>query len=1013
MIALQEKIDFKNDIWKTPYIPTIPTVVDGMENGVALLSLREKDDWLFHFEEICDIPSAFCENQDYDFEKIPGESWQKVTVPGSLIMQGFNIKNNCEYYYKRKITIPSSYDGKRVFVRFEGVYSNARVWINNKFVKQHTGGFTIWDCDISRFSDKEELTLVVGVTDIEGDKACPWNPDGIQMSNSAWASYYAHCNVGGILRDITLFTLPHDYIARNHIDTEFNDGYENATLSVSIEVHSSSSKIEIIADVVDENDKLVQSESFSLNHDYVNNSSFDATNLVMKPSKTWKLKHNNSNKNDCSYSKHYINTFSDKPAKCEAYAANISMSVQSPKLWDAEHPNMYKLKLSLKVNGDLKQTNTCQFGFREITYGGNKSTDKNKIYVNGKEIKLRGVCRHDVSHVYGRSLTREDIYNEILTYKRNNINHVRTSHYPASDYFLLVCDELGIYVEQENSACFKGANSFGIYNAPQDFVDTFAEMIEASRNHPSVIIWSLANETGFEKSYAFRTEYQYVKKVDKTRPVIFSYPHTVHSKPLPYDILSRHYKSVTSDLGDKKVPVLHDEFAHVSCYNIERLMRDNSCRLAWGESIKKGWDNIFKTDGALGCAIWGGVDDVFYIPDGCSELHQSHSKGDCAGYGEWGCIFDAYGREKPEAYLTKKAFSPVVLDIEKTKFGKSMTVYAENRFDHTSFNEVRMICKTDTGKILFNDFISENILPHSSGALTFTNPDECDVRICFYHGDYFVAEYTFTNKVAEKSTHFSNETMFAEFDKSDSLLGIKNNKGNIIAKGPLFTINGVTVKARNIKYKDNIWTARAYCHGLPAFKIKAEYKENKLFFSVGAENFLSAKIGIKEIGIEFILCSQIKSVSWNRKTDYSGYPEGHIGRSKGTALLEREACELNFDKYGEKPSWQWEKDMKNYFLFSKFLGTPLATNDFKTRRSDIMEYTVNFHNETKLRIQTDSDKISGFVDAFTSVENQLPKLQISKGNNYADLAWGNYKGERMHLNATDKFSFDVSILKYE
>lgn len=1006
-----KKISFKNDIWKTPYIPTVPVLVEGVENSSVALADRNKDDWQLYFKEISEIPSAFAANQDYNFDLISNEAWQRVIVPGSLIMQGFNVLNNCEYYYKRKISLPPDFSGKQIFIRFEGVYSNARVWINNKFVQKHTGGFTIWDCDVSAFADKNELTLVVGVTDIEGDKKCPWNPDGIKMSDSGWASYYAHCNVGGILRDVTLFALPRDYIARNHINTEFSDNYKSADLRVSLEVHSSSLKIEIIADLTDQNDKCIQSESFILNEDFIDTNVFNDMGLVMKPSTKWKLKNKQRHKNDILYSKYYVNTFRDKPVDSEAYSAQISMNVKNPKLWDAEHPNLYKIKLTLKVNGITMQANTYTFGFREIIYGGKNGTDKNKVYVNGTEIKLRGVCRHDVSHLYGRSITDEDVYNEILTYKQNNINNIRTSHYPASDYLLSVCDLLGIYVEQENSACFKGANGFKIYNAPQNFVDTFAEMIESARNHPSVIIWSLANESHFEKTYAFRTEYEYVKKADDTRPVIFSYPHTVHSKPLPYDIFSRHYKQVSSNLGGKNTPVLHDEFAHVSCYNLERLLRDNSSREAWGESIKKGWENIFKTDGALGCAIWGGVDDVFYIPENTTESHQSHAKGDCAGYGEWGCIFDAYKREKPEAYLTKKAFSPVVLNTDKTRFGETMGIYLENRFDHTALDEIRMVCKSVDEKPLFDGYIPKNIKPHSFGEITFSNPDKSDVMVSFYHGEYLVDKYLLVNKSSEKFSNYSDDKILVHFNKNESLLNIKNSSGNIIAKGPFVSINGADAKTKNVKFGNDVWSAQVCCKNFAVFKIIAELKNDKLSFNITAENPIASTMNLKEIGVQFTLVSEIDSVSWNRNSVYSLYPKGHIGRCNGTAMLKRDNSEVTPDKYGEKPGWGWEQDMKNYYLFTKSFSSAPATNDFKTQRTNINYYTVNFKDKTMLNIKTHSDNINAFVDVFTSPENQLPKLKITKGKNFGDLLWGNYTGEKTRLNSKNEFSFDVSLIK--
>ena len=82
-------------------------------------------------------------------------------------MQGFNIENNVEYYCKRTVTIPKDYANKRVFLRFEGVYSNARVWVNNKYCACHTGGFTAWDVDISEFSKLGEITLTIGIADLD------------------------------------------------------------------------------------------------------------------------------------------------------------------------------------------------------------------------------------------------------------------------------------------------------------------------------------------------------------------------------------------------------------------------------------------------------------------------------------------------------------------------------------------------------------------------------------------------------------------------------------------------------------------------------------------------------------------------------------------------------------------------------------------------------------------------------------------------------------------------------
>lgn len=211
----------------------MPNIVTGVDRCLVLVTNRNESCWSFLPQEIKDIPNAFADNQDYDFSTVDDSKWQEVTVPSSLAMQGFNIESNTEYYYKRTVKIPESYIGKRIYLRFEDVYSNARIWINNKFCASHIGGFTPWDVDITEFANEDEVTLIVGVADIEGSRKSPWNTDGKYQSNSAWASYYAHHNIGGIIRDITMFCLPKKAILQTHIDTFINGSTSTAKINMT------------------------------------------------------------------------------------------------------------------------------------------------------------------------------------------------------------------------------------------------------------------------------------------------------------------------------------------------------------------------------------------------------------------------------------------------------------------------------------------------------------------------------------------------------------------------------------------------------------------------------------------------------------------------------------------------------------------------------------------------------------------------------------------------------------
>lgn len=935
----------QNSIVNETYLPPFPQEVGKVKACTRLLTDRGEKCWEFLFEEIQDIPNAFADNQDYDFSGIDAEKWQSVVVPSSLVMQGFDIQNNTEYYYKRTVSIPKDYKDNRVYLRFEGVYSNARVWVNNQFCASHIGGFTAWDVDITPFADFGEITLVVGVADMEGKRKFPWNPDGKYQSNSAWASYYAHHNIGGILRDITMFCLPKQAILQTHMDT-FVSG-STATAEINMTLSETSAGLVLKADIVRENE--------------------------IKASKAMHINSQN---------------------------ISFALDVLSADLWDAEHPNLYTLITALyDENEHVLQKNAIRFGFREITYGGKNGTEKNKIYVNGREIKLRGVCRHDVSRLYGRSITKEDIYHEIKTYKEHNINHIRTSHYPASDYMLAVCDELGMYVEQENAACFKGANGFDIYNPSKDFLNSFKEMVAFSRNHPSVMIWSIANESGFEKSSGFRDCYNYIKKTDLTRPVIFSYPWTVKSKPLPYDIFSKHYEKVTSKLGKSDMPILHDEFAHVPCYNIDDLAYDNSCRVFWGESIKRGWDNIFNTSGALGCDIWAAIDDVFYLPKKGMEKHQSHLKGECAGYGEWGCVFDAFKRVKPEAYLTKKAFSPIKINNTDI-YGDEIRFDIQNRFDHTNLNEIYVTVTDTAANILYSDKIKETVEPHTSGVISIS-PLHCteNMTVKFLSGDA-VVESTVLHKtypsisISSKPVHTEYAEGFIRISTSEDIAAVINGMHLYTGLKKFELLHRALTKVNDDTYAADFGFGRVF--------LLTVYQEgNRLHIQVKPKNKVSSLYAIGEIGVDIELVGDVHSVSWHRDALYSHYPENHIARDCGTAL--KQGAVHTYDD-ADMCNITWEQDMSAFAYYerdSKY--NQLASNDFRTKRLKICKYLVNMENGRKILLQTDCDNINAYVNPFNS------KLQISKGDYKPSILWGNYWGKRFTLNSKNTFAFSVSL----
>ena len=289
------------------------------------------------------------------------------------------------------------------------------------------------------------------------------------------------------------------------------------------------------------------------------------------------------------------------------------------------------MEAKLESEGTVVETLSKRIGFRQIEIRGNQ------FYVNGKEIKLRGVNRHDLHLKTGRTIMKEQAEEDVRLLRAANVNFIRTAHYPPREDFLDACDQYGMYVEDEIAVAFVYQFIRPTENDPEftpAYMNQFAEMIERDRSHPSVIMWSLGNESYLGRN--IQLQHDYAKQEDPGRPTIFSYPITIPETKKCYDIWSLHYANYDHDpsamtdnfsVGESwghTAPVLHDEVAHIPCYNLSELMRDPGVREFWGESIKRFWESIFTTKGALGAVIWAGIDEAVFTASSKSF------------YAEWG-----------------------------------------------------------------------------------------------------------------------------------------------------------------------------------------------------------------------------------------------------------------------------------------------------------------------------------------------------------------------------------------
>ena len=928
----------------------------------------------------------------WQFQYSPDSKWDKIQVPGEPAMQGYAIEHDKPFTYRKSFTVPADYAGKHTILRFDGVYSHARLFVNGTFVREHHGGFTRWETDVPPFvrpGKKNEIRLEV--TD--------------RLDDISYASGYAHHPIGGILRDVTLFALPetclYDFYAETHLDA----AYEDAVLKIgySSPVAGGAEVAYTLTEPSGRRYPLVQSR-FPLEE--------------------------GGNMNE--------------------------LPVKNPLKWDAEHPNLYTLTITLSKDGKEIGRFDRRIGFRDV------KIEKDRMLVNGMPVKLRGACRHDIHPTLGRTTTAELDSLDVILFKRSNMNFVRTSHYPPTERFLEYCDRYGIYVESETAVCFVDTYRQKNY-APgktQDsaeftprYLSQCREMVKSFRSHPSILFWSIGNESVYGTN--FQQCWDWVKATDKTRPVIFSYPGSVGEKKPVYDILSMHYQDVNGNLNQwnrsthgfqgEGIPALFDEWAHPACYTYATLQEDPNIREFWGHSIERMWSGLFDAPGGLGGAIWGYVDETFMLPEPkvgtafwkefARTAKPEDYQGKCVGYGEWG-IVDVWRREKPEFWATKKAYSPVrLMTTEVASFlsGQRLLLPLYNRFDHTDLDEIKI---RYTYKGVEKELPAPSIAPHQKGLLVIPAEawEEGELlSICFYTAtgelldaeqvslgsDYHVrladSEASPVNGVLQVEETAGMMTIKGDgfeipFSKETGLISNATSKGQvIIEKGPFLHLDinlnhltGAEVRksARKFLTSDSDWKKQSLTYtrkeGAVEVALSGFYQDVQtdilIRISPAGEMNVSYVVAgqpngyLRETGLSFYLPERLDYLQWERKGMWSCYPEGAFAGNTGeTSLYNPKQV-----RYGENPAQPWSADTHNYYYWADAganCDCPL-TQMAKGMKENIYRYTLSATG-VKAGLTVCSPDASLACRTSKRGDGQL-MLYINNRWDYPEIAWGNY-----------------------
>jgi beta-galactosidase len=411
--------------------------------------------------------------QDFD-----DSEWASIDVPSNWQLQGFDkpIYTNVKYpfadtppyvpsdnptgLYRTTFHIEALEEGVRHLITFNGVNSAFHLWCNGVWVGYSQDSRLMAEFDLSSVLTAGDNQLTVMVL--------RWSDGSYLEDQDMWW-------LSGIFRQVTLLQKPLIAIADVEITTLLDACYRDATLTVATKLTAKNAPVQVDIELFDAAGVSVFGRSIGR-----------CGQRLVDEKGSWQE------------------------------VAHHSVAITNPKKWSAEDPYLYRLVVSLQdEQGQLIDCEAYNVGFRSVEITGGL------LKVNGKALLVRGVNRHEHHPERGHSLTREGMLADIKLLKQYNFNAVRTAHYPNDPLWYELCDEYGLYLVDE--ANIETHGQFPMCRLSNDttwlnaYMRRMTRLVERDKNHPSVIIWSLGNESGIGNNH--HAMYQWIKQRDPSRPV--------------------------------------------------------------------------------------------------------------------------------------------------------------------------------------------------------------------------------------------------------------------------------------------------------------------------------------------------------------------------------------------------------------------------------------------------------------------------------------------------------------
>ncbi|MBR0304399.1 MAG: hypothetical protein IJQ94_02005 [Bacteroidales bacterium] len=609
--------------------------IDYIDWGVSPL-------WKFHY-----APNADERPKDFFRTDFDDSDWKKIPVPGNWELNGFGVpiyvnttndfdnsqlpkmpvKGNAVGSYRRWIYIDNDYDEpQQVILNVGGAKSCFYLWVNGQFVGYSEDAKTNSEFDITEFVHFGKANLIAL-------QVFKWSDGSYFECQDFW-------RLSGIERDITLYVQSKTHILDYKVIADLDSSYKNGILDVEVTVENL------------ENFSKGKSFRVSVEMEKLENL---GTNNYSPLRKSTEIQFQNSGKQ----------------------TIHFQLFIPNVKPWSAEHPHLYSLWLTLEDNkGKSIDDAAIYVGFRNV------KIENGLLLVNGVPVTIRGVNRHEHDPKTGHVVSRERMVQDILLMKANNVNTVRTSHYPNAPEFYNLCDEYGLYVIDEANA-ESHAQGYGEKSLAkrEDFKEaTIARtrnMYERDKNHPCIISWSLGNESG--NGVCYEAAYDWLKAKDSTRPI--QYERALYDRNT--DIVTIMYPSVDhlSKYAQKQQerPFIMCEYAHAM---------GNSCG-----GLQNYWDTIYKYPQLQGGCIWDWVDQGLLTQD--AQGREFYAYG-----GDFGenmpsddnfCInglVDPDRKPHPQLAEVRKVYQPIKIEAVNLDSLKFRII---NRFDFSNLNECALL----------------------------------------------------------------------------------------------------------------------------------------------------------------------------------------------------------------------------------------------------------------------------------------------------------------------------------